>query len=101
LVNDTKTDHLISIVGWGETKDGVKFWIAKNSWGQFWGEDGFFRIVANRNYLGIESVMTQMGYYDNNFKYAQYFNLEKGPIDKQFYKDAQFDTIYTTLKKFI
>jgi len=35
--------HAIKVVGWGVEK-GVKYWIAANSWGPAWGEDGFFRI---------------------------------------------------------
>ena len=35
--------HAVKIVGWGET-DGVKYWIAANSWNTSWGENGFFNI---------------------------------------------------------
>ena len=38
------SDHLISIVGYGTTNDGTDYWIGRNSWGTFWGEDGFFRV---------------------------------------------------------
>jgi hypothetical protein len=33
--------HIVLIVGWD---DAEQCWLAKNSWGRFWGEDGFFRI---------------------------------------------------------
>jgi cathepsin X len=61
IVNDTKiwhmlVNHIVSIVGWGtDPTTGEQFWIARNSWGQYWGEFGFFRIVMGRNSLGIES----------------------------------------------
>ena len=45
--------HEVSIVGYGE-EEGVKFWRIRNSWGEFWGEDGYLRIVRGENNLGIE-----------------------------------------------
>jgi cathepsin B len=35
--------HAVKIVGWGK-EDDKEFWIAQNSWGNGWGENGFFRI---------------------------------------------------------
>merc|ERR1712130_704127 len=45
----------ISVVGWGV--DGEKFyWIAKNSWGRDWAQDGFFRVTnrANSKFIAVD-----------------------------------------------
>ena len=49
-------DHEISIAGFGMTSDGVKYWIGRNSWGSYWGEAGWFRIVRGENALGVEDA---------------------------------------------
>ena len=45
------------MVGWGE-EDGQKYWIMRNSWGSYWGEQGWARVVRGENNLGIETRCT-------------------------------------------
>jgi cathepsin X len=46
--------HAVSIVGYGE-EDGQKYWKVRNSWGEHWGEDGFFRVCRGTNNIAVES----------------------------------------------
>jgi len=47
-------DHEVELAGWGE-EDGKKYWIIRNSWGTYWGEGGWARIIRGVDNLGMES----------------------------------------------
>ncbi|XP_071729361.1 vignain-like [Rutidosis leptorrhynchoides] len=38
------TNHAMTIVGYDETPEGMKYWIVKNSWSEAWGEKGYIRM---------------------------------------------------------
>ena len=46
--------HAVKMVGWG-VEGGVPYWILVNSWNQYWGDKGTFKIKRGTNECGIES----------------------------------------------
>ena len=50
-----RVDHSVLIVGYGE-ENGKKFWRLQNSWGNNWGEDGFFKMRRGTDECSVESM---------------------------------------------
>ncbi|GAB1610555.1 uncharacterized peptidase C1-like protein F26E4.3, partial [Argonauta hians] len=52
--------HSVRIIGWGvDYSNGfrTKYWLCANSWGPYWGENGYFRILRGENECDIESFV--------------------------------------------
>lgn len=53
--------HAVKLTGWGTLKGAQgqkeKFWIVANSWGNSWGENGYFRILRGVNESDIEKLI--------------------------------------------
>jgi len=44
--------HTVSVVGYG-TENGVDYWLIKNSWGTWWGDNGYFKLARGSGQCGI------------------------------------------------
>jgi cathepsin B len=46
--------HAVRIIGWGVSKDHVKYWLIANSFGGKWGLNGYFKMARGVGAAGIE-----------------------------------------------
>lgn len=44
-------NHAVLAVGYG-VEDGVPYWLIKNSWGEKWGDSGYFKMELGKNMCG-------------------------------------------------
>jgi len=57
ICNPSKLNHAVNIVGFGVSSRGTKYWIVRNTWGPYWGEDGYVRVARGK--CGVNTfVMT-------------------------------------------
>jgi cathepsin X len=52
--NQDDSDHCVSLVGWGEEEDGTPYWIMRNSFGEYWGDNGYAKVFRGNNTLKLE-----------------------------------------------
>lgn len=87
--NDSSPNHAVCIVGWDDNfskknfksmPEGDGAWIVKNSWGEEWGDNGFF-------YLSYYDTSLSMGIFAT-------FDMEPGEYSDHIYQNAFYATEY-------
>lgn len=94
--NDKTINHMVTLVGWDDTYSHKNFnsnsgistdgaWIAKNSWGEEWGDHGYFYIsYQDASLSGLVTVEAMLSTsYPNNYFYDgtalnKYISLNQG-----------------------
>ena len=60
-------EHAVKILGWG-IEDNTPYWLCANSWNQYWGDQGFFKVLRGHDECGIEKFISGGNPMFNNVK---------------------------------
>jgi cathepsin X len=71
-------DHVVSVVGWGTDATAGKYWIVRNSWGEYWGEMSYIRVQFGALALEDQCAWATVGDYTAAEKMNQKQCFEDG-----------------------
>ena len=86
---DPSTNHAVVIIGWDDSKNA---WLVRNSWGVYWGENGYAWVDYNTNNIGRRATWVVVkDEAQCNRKYEIKINLVKVTAPKVIDTDADED----------
>lgn len=99
------TNHAISIVGWDDSFSKENFinqpendgaWLVKNSWGKYFGDDGYFWISYYDATLSsfVRFTYVEGDAYDNFYQYSS--DESDITLSKEGYSNVEQATVYTS-----
>ena len=51
-------DHAVLLVGYGKEWNDKEYWLIKNSWSSYWGDDGYVKIAMEPNDCGVSTSLS-------------------------------------------
>lgn len=71
IIQDTTkysgTTHVVNVVGFSKSAEGVPYWIVRNSFGTYWGELGYYRVEIGKDIYNMESSNCSWAVPDSEF----------------------------------
>jgi len=66
--SNKRYNHAITVVGWGTTSKGVKYWLIKNSWGSYWGDKGYIKVKRGTCDVALKCTVSECARHGNQSK---------------------------------